>query len=967
MSSETSAATEPEITARPADPTSDLPSPSVPPPAGARLDAALALDVVRRTVRYGLRAAPGRAGPRYLSATCSPWLARVPDDVLEPRELAVLGSMREALARFHEPGPAPVELLKDLDDGLGALASLLTLVESQRLEPLAALLPEGEGDRAELMRKRQAELEEKRKAREKLPPVTLPDSDEPSEAPPPRPRDEEREPAQQPASASDAADSEEPASERKSRRRRRGRKRQGDGEHVGDEAPAVERGADTPEPEPQPEPEPEPEPVPIRAINDPEGAGMELAGFFPALGGTLLERLAGHGVRTVADLLQLCPADYRVLPRAVGPSESLSSGQHQVLRGTVLRRLSRLSPLGSRHEVVLGDGQAEIVCRWVTPRDEDFWATVTPGSRVALHGLVETDGELALLHEGEAVWVDSRGQGRQACYQLDGISDSELSALIRPALEAFADRILDPLPEVVRKRMRLLDLGDALRRLHFPTHGARRGLERLAFDELLLYQIGHSLGHQHRPRQRGIGHSILHRLVGQIMASRPHALSDGQEIAFSEIRRDLAKPTPMNRLLQGDVGVGKGFVALLTAVVVAEGRGQVVFVAPDALAAEHRFLFAEPLLRSVGLVPALLLDKPDNAQIDALRRGEYHVVFTTPAIATDWPSFRRLGLVVVEEREEYGTVAASDLPSQGARPDLLVLTDAPIPSSIALTVFGDMDLSLVPGQHITGLEVSSHPWADHMDAYAQARGELEAGRQVYVVLPMISGHERLNQRELARFADALRGDAFPGARIGVFSGVMSREERHRTYEDFLHRRIDVLLTTTIIEDGPAVPNATVSVVLEADRFDLVRLHRLRAHVARGVKPGRCLFVLSEQPDPEGVRQVEMMVNEHDAFRVAELDLAARGAQALLGERADELPSFRYMDPLEHRDLLVRARQEAFQLLGPQRELSRPDLGPLRAALEESWQRWFPGQPSFGAKRPSSNRGRSGRRRRRRGR
>jgi ATP-dependent DNA helicase RecG len=193
---------------------------------------------------------------------------------------------------------------------------------------------------------------------------------------------------------------------------------------------------------------------------------------------------------------------------------------------------------------------------------------------------------------------------------------------------------------------------------------------------------------------------------------------------------------------------------------------------------------------------------------------------------------------------------------------------------------------------------------------------------------------------------------------------MSREERHRTHEDFLHRRLDVLLTTTIIEDGPAVPNATAMVVLEADRFDLVRLHRLRAHVARGVRPGRCSFVLSEQPDPEGVRRVELMVREHDAFRIAELDLAARGPRALLGSRADELPSFRYMDPLEHRDLLVRARGEAFELLAQGGGKGIPGHDSLWIALDESWERWFPGKPVLGRKQ-QPQRVRSGRRRRRR--
>ncbi len=961
MSSVTPPSSEPTEAALPADAGPDPIEAPSPVPAG-RLRAALAVDVLRRTVQYGLRATP-RAAPRYMGATCSPLLADVPVEFLEPSERNAIEAVQRSLSGCVQADPVPAETLREIDGGLGALQDLLALVEAPALEPRARLLPAGEGERAVQARQRREAHVQRRREQKELPPVVLPESDAPAEAAPVPP------PAE-PEASSDSGEAQAEADEPS--RRKRGRRSRRSSRAKDTASQASQPRAPEPPPEPEvlqtvPEPEPPPPPPVVRDLDDPEGAGQPLTEFFTELPRALATALERHDIRTVSDLLRLSPASYQTLPRAVEPSESLPSGQKQVLRGTVLRRLTRLAPLGRRYDVVVGDGQAEITCRWITPRPEGFWTSMSPGTRVALHGLVELDGDTALLHEAEPVWVDSRGQGRQACYGLEGIDDAELRGLLRRVVDAFADVLIDPTPESVRKRLRLLGLGEAFRRLHFPTHGARRGRERLAFDELLLYQLGHSLGRKRRPKERGTAHKVRHKLVSQIMASRSHPLTDGQEIAFSDIRRDLARPRPMNRLLQGDVGAGKGFVALLSAVVVAEAREQVVFIAPDALAAEHRFLFAEPLLRSVGLMPMLLLDEPDAAQTDAMKRGEIHVVFATPAIAESWPGFRRLGLVVVEEREEYGTVALSDLPSQGVRPDLLVLTDAPIPTSIALTVFGDMDLSLVPGQHVTGLEVTSSPWSDHMEVYARARAELEAGRQIYVVLPMIGGVERLNQRELARFADALRGEAFPGARIGVFSKVQSREERHRTHEDFLHRRIDVLLTTTIIEDGPAVPNATTVVVLEADRFDLVRLHRLRAHVARGVRPGRCMFVLSEQPDPEGVRRVELMVSEHDAFRIAELDLAARGPEALLGGRAGELPQFRYMDPLEHRDLLVRARAEAFAILGKNDALSRPEFRQLRHTLEQSWKRWFPGRPVIGKKGASSGRGRSGRRRRRRSR
>jgi ATP-dependent DNA helicase RecG len=229
----------------------------------------------------------------------------------------------------------------------------------------------------------------------------------------------------------------------------------------------------------------------------------------------------------------------------------------------------------------------------------------------------------------------------------------------------------------------------------------------------------------------------------------------------------------------------------------------------------------------------------------------------------------------------------------------------------------------------------------------------------------VNGQELLDMKDLARFADALRTDAFPGYRIGLFTGLMSREERQRVFDDFKHRRVHVLITTTVIEDGPVVQAATAMIVEQADRYDLIRLHRLRAHVARGFKQGHFLLVQSDDPDATGVERVELVSREQDGFRIAEHHLAQRGAPALLGNRADEMPSFRYVDPLEHRDLLVRARAEAFHILGVDPLLARPEYGDLRACLEESWQRWFPNQPIISARKPQGRNTRSNRRKRRR--
>jgi ATP-dependent DNA helicase RecG len=982
-----------------------------------RLSAARALQVVRRLVSYASRDERAAASVRHGDRVCLKWMELARSAGLEPDEIARVDRVRETLSQCTDGAPAPLKLAlyaearASIDELLNAIS-----VDVQVAEPEAAavLLPPGQIALIEQVR---AERHSRAAPpREKVPQDASP-RERPSQGPGPKDRRRgrgpppEREAVAPPERAARVQAEEGRVSATSSQVRavpvdrepgdltpdeddlraeleslpvvlaaedvlgeedeillvppggaassiiqERLRRWEGQSHRGRPDVPAMTETAAVEAP-------PDTQQV-RRYLRDPEGAGrpLEPGGMLtPAA----LEALQAAGIRTYADLLLRAPIRQEVLPRAVEPSEPMAEGTSQVARGTVKLRFTRLGAMGSRFEVHVTDGVATVVCRWVTPVDEAFRQRFHAGSRVAVHGRVEHDGDITLLLDGELVWVDSRGQGRQAVYDIPGIPDEEVRMVMRWAVDEFADGLLDPLPEDSRRNIRLLDLSEAVRRLHFPTQGHRRGRERLAFDELLLYQLGMGLRRRSTAQERGSAHVISHKLVAQVQQVHNIVLSDEQEAAFSEIRRDLVRPRPMNRLLQGDVGAGKGAVALLTAVMVAENREQVVFLAPDGPAAEHRFLFAEPILNTVGLQPILITEQPTTAQTEALRSGDALIVYGTHAMTRAWPTFRRLGLVIVEEREAYGVASLADLPGKGGRPDLLVLSNAPLPTSIALTVFGDMDLSLVTAPGLIGAQTEVFQGSERKEAYVRAFEELAAGRQVYVVLPLRNGQEPLDMRDLARFADVLRSEAFPGHRIGLFTGLMSKEERQRTYEDFRHRRIDVLLTTTIIEDGPVVSAATSMVVEQADRFDLVRMHRLRAHVSRGVRQGRFLLVLSDEPETEGVARVELLGRERDGFRIAEFDLLQRGAATLLGQRAKEMPSFRYVDTIEHRELLVRARTEAFTILNADPTLSKPDVAPLRAALEESWQRWFPGQPTAAVRKTPAKGQRSSRRRRHR--
>jgi ATP-dependent DNA helicase RecG len=372
------------------------------------------------------------------------------------------------------------------------------------------------------------------------------------------------------------------------------------------------------------------------------------------------------------------------------------------------------------------------------------------------------------------------------------------------------------------------------------------------------------------------------------------------------------------------------------------------------------------MLRDINIVPLLISESMSHGQIDAIRRGEAHVVFGTRRILASDIHWRRLGLVICEERGEYGTVMPGLLPhGKGPRPDLLVTTAAPIPSSLAFTVFGEFDVSVVPVNHSMRAAGNIFEANERTDAYASAREQVAAGRQAFVVFPVRDGKDLLSVSDALRMAKALQAEAFPEKRIGIYCSGMTRDERFRVFDDFQQRRIDVLVCTTYIEEAPSLDNATVLVVEYADLHDMVRLHRLRGHISRGPRAGTGLYILSDAPDEKSRALIEQVIREEDGFRLAELDLQVRGSRALLGDRAEELPEFVWADPPRDRQLLLKARAEAFSLIRQSNSLRRwPDLV---AAIQERWGDWFGDtlpSPTPSPARPGGARRRRRRRRRR---
>ncbi|MCP4809740.1 MAG: hypothetical protein GY913_24965 [Proteobacteria bacterium] len=666
-----------------------------------------------------------------------------------------------------------------------------------------------------------------------------------------------------------------------------------------------------------------PPPPPRHALGAPGHTGQPLASL-GGVSGALVSRFGELGVKTVADLLRVMPATQTVVELTEGdlPEEGTVA-----LEGEILARWSRFGPSGRIDELDLSRAGAVVRCRWVGPMPPDL-----RGGKVTLVGRLERVDDAPVLYEAQRFHSDGRGGVRIPGYGLDGLDDGDVSRLVRFALSAYADQLLDPFPPALVQRARVLALSASLWEQHVPSSSQTRGRERRAFEELLFFQL--AVASSQKIRHRGLPHPISHSLVARLQ-HQGLVLNDAQELVFDEIRRDLRKTTAMTRLLQGDVGSGKALVAMLTGVLVAESKAQVCFLAPDGISAAHRYQFAEPTLRSLGIVPQLISGPASPAQLDALRRGEATCVFATHELAkTGLPEFKKLGLVIVEERSNFGVLDRNELAQKGVQPDLLVVTSVPIPASLAFTIFSDHDISVLHDSERQIVQAQLRQPDERDAAYAQVRDELEAGRQAYVCFPLLAGKDLLPLDRARQLGAALGAEAFPGKRLALYHGGMSREEQHRVFEDFQHRRVDVLVATTTIEDAPEVANATVMHVENADRYDLVRLHRLRGHVARGRTPGICNFVLSNKPADEGRRLVELLVREQDGFAVSEQDRLARGDDALLGNRVADMPTFEVADTARDRKVLLRARRAALSILLADPELRQRNHRAIALRLRE---------------------------------
>lgn len=671
-------------------------------------------------------------------------------------------------------------------------------------------------------------------------------------------------------------------------------------------------------------------------LGDPAHTGASLAST--GLDPELVAAFAEEGIETIADLLLLPPEGDELLRPLHGAGRDLPEGRIAV-GGRIRARFTRISG-GQRQTELILQGAGPLRVRWSKPVAPWFIERLAPETRITLVGELRREDGVAVLIDAEPVQADGHSV-HLATYGLEGIDDSVVRVLLWRFLPEV-DRIRDSLDHDALTRMGLPSLHDAIRDAHLKAKPEAR--RRLAFDEALLLQLGLLTPRFQASRERGIAHTLVHGLVTRLGQVVSLETSDDQQFALEDIKRDLRGPMPMLRVLTGTPGSGKFTAALLATAMVAEGKSQVLIIAPDATSAELRSLFAEPLLREIGLVGRLVVGDPSRAQRDAIRRGEVHVVFGTAELLDLDLEFRRLGLVIAEERDNHGAVPAKVAQMRSPRPDMLVLGTLPIPSAVLLSAYGDHDLSLIDAK-VSAPKVTLIDDDHRNDAYRRITEVVRSGRQALVLFPLAKGGadepeagvDVLDLREAKAVADAISTEMLAGARVGLFHSGLPREDRQRAYDDFLHRRFDVLVATSPIEDGPRVPAATAVIIEQADKMPLHRLQRILGHVARGTgEEAEVYCVVGRNPHPAGLQRIQQLMVTPDPWALAEWDLRERGLEAVLARDIHGGARLRWLDPSTDRQLLVWARERAHEMLADDPTLRRGVHGDIARALRERW-------------------------------
>ena len=638
------------------------------------------------------------------------------------------------------------------------------------------------------------------------------------------------------------------------------------------------------------------------------------------------KRLNKLEVSQVSDLLYYFPRDYNDWSQRKKIAD-LTAGQEVTVQGKVVN-INQISPRQGLKIVKVGisDGTGTLYGVWFNQAYRKKYFRKRKGEVFLFSGEVKYNyGRLEInnphyeelggenLHTGRIVPVYPTTKG---------INQKKLRTIISNALDKHGDQIPEFLPDFIIKKYNFSNFATALADIHFPDRkeDLKQARKRFAYEELFILQLGLALKKEGvKEKVAGTKHNGGQELVKEYLQQLSFELTSAQKKVWKEIKADMGSIDQMNRLLQGDVGAGKTVVATLALLRAVGSRFQGALMAPTEILAEQHYLGLkedlEPLGISVGLLVGSLTDKEKEELVTKIEAGEIDVVIGTHALIQEGINFEQLGLVIVDEQHRFGVRQRATLQEKGDMPDVLVMTATPIPRTLALTVYGDLDVSVIdelpPGRKPVVTEWRTQQARPKL--YSFIRDQVQEGRQAYVVCPLVEESEKLNVESATEVFLRFKEEIFPNLKLGLLHGQLKATEKEEVMESFRKGEIDILVSTTVIEVGVDVPNATIMVIEDAQRFGLAQLHQLRGRVGRGKYQSYCILVSDPKTD-EGKERMRIMTESNDGFVIAEEDLKLRGPGEFFGTRQHGMPDLKVADIIRDQKILEKAREDAFEVV-----------------------------------------------------
>ncbi|MFS4461196.1 ATP-dependent DNA helicase RecG [Bdellovibrio sp. HCB2-146] len=671
-----------------------------------------------------------------------------------------------------------------------------------------------------------------------------------------------------------------------------------------------------------------------------------LKGVGPKLGDLFTRK----GIKSLQDLFEFYPRAYED-QRAARNISSLKVNDIVSIKATVVNVHSVNMGRSSRkmYDVLVRDASGQIHCKYFRVPYKGYFERFKPFTEVRVVGKVTDYRGRLEFHHPDIRDIEPEDENKDALIplytEIEGLATAKIMKLVRLAFSQIGEWPEEAFPKWVREKYQLLSRQEALKDLHYPDpQRAQEYMEfksaaqrRIIFEEffwLELYLASKKVGFKKEGAPQIKAKGVL---VEKLQQSLPFQVTGAQKRVYAEIQADLAKPHPMHRMVQGDVGSGKTLVSFMAALLATESKYQSCLMAPTEILAEQHFKNAKKILEPLGLRLGLLVGKSKASErrelLAKLEAGEIDLIIGTHALIEDEVKFANLGLVIIDEQHRFGVEQRGVLKNKGQSPHFLVMTATPIPRTLAMTVYGDLDVSIIDEMPAGRSPIQTRAIYDSKKSQALQfmLDQLKKGRQAYIVYPLVEESEKIDLKDAVTEFEKLKTQ-FPDVKFGLLHGKMKPDEKDQVMDAFRRHEIQVLVSTTVIEVGVDVPNANIMIIEHAERFGLSQLHQLRGRVGRGEHKSFCILIMGYAVSEEGRQRTEMMEKTTDGFKIAEFDLEMRGPGEFMGTRQSGLSGFKLANLVRDMTILQQAREAAFEVLRIDPQLKKSEHQGLREEL-----------------------------------